>query len=309
MTYVTGSATSISDLKTNIVSACTSNGWSSDGDVIWKGSSYFEITVSGDFVEIYGGTGQSGGVISGKSPHGARIGGSYVTFPVTYEVNLFTGPDEVYAVVNYNSDYYQQMSFGTTDVAGATEGPWFTGAHNTTYTSSNNGISMNMGFNSGGSYCFASVSTNSMGLFNYGFWSGEVCSSFVYTDANGTAGWYGYNSGATAERLREGSVAWVAGLLGSLPNEFTNTNVLLPIKALLDMTSNGRATVANLRNARFGRIDYNAPGEILTYGSEKWKIYPFLKKNSAVRNGVATNTSTPEDHSGTYAYAIKYTGP
>lgn len=309
MAYVTGAASSFADLAAALRNACVANGWSQNSNVIWKGTSYFEITSETNFVRLHGGTGQSGGVISGKSPSGCRVGGSYMTFPVTYEINIFENPDEVYMVVNYNSDYYQQMSFGTSDVAGAGGGPWITGAHNTLYTSNNNGLNIDVfRFIQITSYCYASVSTNSVGLFNKGSWSGEVSSSFVYTDALGSPGWYGYDSGATAARLKDSSPSRVAGLLLSLPSAFNNTNVLLPIKAMLDMGSNGRATVANPRNARFCRIDYNTPGDIVTYGGDQWKIYPWLRKDANNRNGQSNGTSTPPNHSGTFGYAIRYTG-
>lgn len=45
----------------------------------------------------------------------------------------------------------------------------------------------------------------------------------------------------------------------------------------------------------------------MTYGTDRWKIYPFHRKNAAVRNGVSWSTGA--DHSGTFAYAIRYTGP
>lgn len=308
MVYITGTAASFADLKTNIISGCTSNGWSSSGDVLWKGNSYFELTTIDNYIVIYGGTGQSGGVIYGKSDYGARLGGSYFNFPVTYELNIFTDPDEVYAIVNYNSSYYQQMSFGTSDIAGAGFGPWFTAAHNNLYDSHNNGINISSTFNSISSLAYASNSTNSMGLFNKGHYSGEFGSSFIYTDANGEAGWYGYNSGPSLFRLKEGSASWVAGLMLSLPSALTNTNVLLPVKAVIDMSSNGLGTVVNLRNARFCRIDYQSPGDIITLGTEKWKVYPWLKKNSELRYGEYNGLGIPADHSGTLGYAIRYTG-
>lgn len=310
MAFITGSATSFSDLRTALINGCVANGWSNSGNILWKGGSYFEITATSTYLQIYGGTGQSGGALSGKSPHGARLGGSYVTFPISYDLHIFTNPDEVYLVVNYNTDYYQQISFGTTSIAGGGYGPWFTGANNTAYgPSANNGMNVFNSFYYIYAYCFASTSTNGLGLFNYASWSGEVAASFVYTTANGTPGWYGYNSGATSARLSNGgSASLVAGLLNSTPVGFNSGSILLPIKATLDMGSNGRAVVASLANARFCRIDNNLPGEIISYGSEQWKVYPWLRKSTASRDGISNSTEVPPNHSGTLGYAVRYTG-
>ncbi len=310
MAFITGAATSFSDLRTALINGCVANGWSNSGNILWKGNSYFEITATSTYLQIYGGTGQSGGVISGKSPHGARLGGSYITFPISYDLHILTNPDEVYLVVNYNTDSYQQISFGTTTIDGGGYGPWFTGAHSAANNpSDNNGINIANEFYTIYSYCYANISTNGLGLFNYAAWTGEVAASFVYTTANGTPGWYGYNSGATSARLsNNGSASLVAALLNSTPVGFNSGSILLPIKATLDMGSNGRAVVASLANARFCRIDNNLPGEIISYGSEQWKVYPWLRKSTTLRSGINNSTSAPPNHSGTLGYAIRYTG-
>ena len=310
MTFIAGTAPSFADLRTNLIAGCVANGWSNSGNILWKGSSYFEITATSTYLQIYGGTGQSGGVISGKSPNGARLGGSYTTFPISYDLHIFTDPDEVYLVVNYNTDCYQQISFGTTTIDGGGYGPWFTGAHNTySGPSDNNGMNVANGFYNIYSYCYASTSTNGLGLFNYAVWTGEVAASFVYTTANGTPGWYGYNSGATSARLsNNGSASLVAALLNSTPVGFNSGSILLPIKATLDMGSNGRAVVASLAHARFCRIDNSLPGDVISYGSEQWKLYPWLRKSTTSRSGINNNTLTPPTHSGTLGYAIRYTG-
>lgn len=305
MAFITGSATSFSGLRTALINGCVANGWSNSGNILWRGGSYFEITATSTYLQIYGGTGRSGGVLSGKSPHGARLGGSYVTFPISYDLHIFANPDEVYLVVNYNTDYYQQISFGTTTIAGGGYGPWFSGAHNTMHgPSANNGMNVKNEFYNIRSFCYDLTSSNGLGLFNAAYWVEEVAASFVYTTAEGTPGWYGYSNGLS----NYGSASLVAALLNSTPVGFNSRSILLPIKATLDMGSNGRAVVVSLANARFCRIDNNLPGEIISYGSEQWKVYPWLRKSIASRNGVDNFISEPPNHSGTLGYAIRYTG-
>ena len=306
MAYVTGSAANISDLAAALRNACIANGWANPaGNILSKGTSFFSVAASGNFVELKGGLGQSSGTLTTASPNFVRLGGSYMTFPVTYEIHILTNPDEVYMVVNYNSDYYQQLSFGTSDVAGAGNGPWITGAHNSALTSNNNGCNVSTTFNDIYCYCYSSFSTNAVGLFIRGVWNDEVGSSYFYTTL-GTPGWYG--AGDSTNGIKNGSAGLVAGLLGSLPSAFNSTTVLLPIKGVKNMTNNGVATVVNPRNARLCRLDNLTPGSIVTYGADQWKIYPWLRKDATTRNGVNNSTLTPPNHTGTYGFAIRYTG-
>ena len=74
------------------------------------------------------------------------------------------------------------------------------------------------------------------------------------------------------------------------------------------MTNNGVATVVNPRNARLCRLDNLTPGSIVTYGADQWKVYPWLRKDATTRNGKDNSRLTPPNHTGTYGYAIRYTG-
>lgn len=310
MPYISGTAPSYAGIVTQIISGCVANGWTNVGNILYKGNCYVELTSTASYVQIHGGTGQNAGVLVNKSPNGARLGAGAISFPVNYELNIFTDPDEVYLVMNFAGDYYQQLSFGVSDINGAGYGPWITSAHNTT-NSLGYGFGMNIvhDITSLAAYVFGGTSTMSTGLFISSPSSDEV-SSFIYTNANGTPGWYGYGSGATASRLAlGGSASSVVSLLNMSPSYFNGGVILFPIKAAMDLGSKGRATVVSLNNARFCRIDNHNPGDILTFGSERWKIYPWIKKNSAIRNGANSASSTPTPHSGTFAYAIRYLGP
>ena len=68
--------------------------------------------------------------------------------------------------------------------------------------------------------------------------------------------------------------------------------------------SNKVSILAKIENARYLRIDNLQPEQILTFGAEKWMVFPFHKKNSSVRDG-----GTSIDHSGTFGWAIRYDGP
>lgn len=306
MAYIIGTAVSFTALRDNIIAGCVANGWSNSGNIIWKGSNYFELTIETNYIRIHGGTNQSGGVLTDKSTPGARLGGSYVTFPVTYELYIFDNPNEVYCVVNYNVDYYQQLSFGGSSIQGVGNGSWFTAAHNTTYISDNNGCNVAVYMDSIKGDAYATECTNSVGLFIDGSWSMHVSASFVHTSAVGTPQWRGFGTGSDGRYLAASSASLVSGLLMCQPSTMNNTTVLLPIKSMLDVGSYGRASVISLNNARFCRLDYLQPGDVITYGLDKWKVYPWLRRNSSVRNGL--DVANPPNHTGTFGYAIKYEG-
>lgn len=313
MAFITGIATSFSDLRLALINGCIANGWSNVGNILWKGNCFVELTAGTDYIQISGGTGQSGGVLVEKCSQWARIGGGFITLPITYDLHIFENPNEVYLVINYNVDCYQQLSFGSSNVAGG-NGPWFTAARCNKGWPNNDGINLSVYFYEISAGIKTNISTNSLGLFlrgAYYSYSDEYSSSFIYTSAPGTPGWYGYGSGPTSARLQNmGSATLVAGLLNCSPSAYNSATPLLPIKATIDMGSNGRAVVVSLNHARFCRMDNIAPGDIISFGTERWKVYPWHRKNSNMRDGQWTGSdSAPPNHSGTFGYAIRYTGP
>ena len=138
MAYITGSAASFADLQTAIQNACTANGWTLSSGILSKNGCFFQLVAGTSDgyaqLQLFGGTGQSGTTLTGQPPsnYGAKIcsnNGNVIAFPINYEIHLFTNPDEVYCVINYNSDFYQQLSFGKSDVPGiGGTGAWFSGA-------------------------------------------------------------------------------------------------------------------------------------------------------------------------------------
>lgn len=312
MAYSTGFASSFADLRSALFSAVSASGWAVSGNIISKGDCFFEITSQATGINIYGGTGASGGLLTGKSTYKCCLGGRFVTLPLSYEIFTSSNPSEVYLVINYNSDFYQQLSFGESSVGGNEGAPWFTASLNGNYGLSGSelsGIFLNAYDNYSQIEAFpVNYTANAVGLFIRANWAGENGSSFAYIKAGTTPGWYGYSSGPASKYLVVGSASLVSGLLSCSPNMMNGSTTLLPIKSTVDMGSNGRATVVNLNRARLCRIDNVNPGQIITYGPDQWKVYPWLRKNADLRWGIEYNYPN-NDHSGTFGYAIKYDGP
>ena len=316
MAYITGSAASFADLQTAIQNACTANGWTLSSGILSKNGCFFQLVAgtSGGYaqLQLFGGTGQSGTTLTGQPPsnYGAKIcsnNGNVIAFPINYEIHLFTNPDEVYCIINYNSDFYQQLSFGKSDVPGiGGTGAWFTGAKRSDQSLTDG----TFGFKVFMTTIWPEIAATSSeegypcGLFFEGG-SGSYFASFVHTGLDATP-WRSGNSGNSALTGYRGAGMQVGSLLMQLPNLYNNASVLLPIKPVALRSSGGVTIIANPKNARYLRIDNVVPGEIITFGAERWKCYPFYRKDSTVRNGVDWRTGAT--HSGTFGYAIRYTG-
>lgn len=321
MAYFTGSAATFADLKTAIENACTANGYALTDGILSKNGCYYLLTAgtSGGYpyLQINGGTGQTGTTLTGQPPnnYGAMLAsnnGNAIVFPINYEIHLFTDPDEVYVIINYNSDFYQQMSFGKSDVPGiGGTGCWFTSAKRSGQTltdGTNYGFKVFMSASWPEIVSTAPYEGYPCGMFyesNASIGGGSYFASFVHTGLDATP-WRSGNSGNSAlTGYRGGSVA-VGSLLMQLPNISNQATVLLPISPVALRSSGGATIIANLKNARYCRIDNIVPGEIITFGSEQWKVYPLYRKDTTQRNGVGWSTGAT--HTGTFGYAIRYTG-
>ena len=319
MVYITGSAASFADLQTAIQNACRANGWTLSSGILSKNGCFFQLVAGTSDgyaqLQLFGGTGQSGTTLTGQPPsnYGAKIcsnNGDVIAFPINYEIHLFTNPDEVYCIINYNSDFYQQLSFGKSDVPGiGGTGAWFSGAKRSdqTLTDRTYGNKVFMGIGWPDTVTMHPYEGYGCGLFFDGSSSqgGNYFCSFVHTGLNATPWRSGNSGGAELTGYRSAGMQ-VSNLLQQLPNLYNSANVLLPIKPVALRSSGGVTIIANPKNARYLRIDNVVPGEIITFGAEQWKCYPFYRKNSTVRNGVAWATGAT--HSGTFGYAIRYTG-
>ena len=85
-----------------------------------------------------------------------------------------------------------------------------------------------------------------------------------------------------------------------LPSTWNSEAVLLPIQAFSTVYGSAKvALVLDVVGARACRIDNFKPGNIITLGSDRWKIYPWYLK-------AAAESSTS---SGRLGWAIRYDGP
>lgn len=294
MPYVTGTANDMTALRAALFTACTANGWTLSGEVLRKGSVHMRVRAGANYLGFLGGTGIDGSNnLTGAGSYERQIFGiiSNLSWPITYSVFIGTAPDEVYFICNYNVDLYVWAAFGQSTVQGLPgTGVWYAG---TSDTSLYNGL-----------ITITTTTVSTLALCPALFWGnagyGGQSSSYIHHGLDGRAWSTGANAANVASAMLLSSVQQDV-----LPNAWNGESMLLPIQACVQRTSGGTTSlVADLAHARYMRIDNHVPGEIITLGADRWQVFPWFKKNTAVRNG-----GSSIDHTGTFGWAIRYDGP
>lgn len=303
MAFYTGSVNTIADLISALTTACVAEGWMLSGNVLSKGTCYARVQESSGRVEILGGTGVDGSnAITGAGPSSAYISkqwsGDTLTFPVTYALHILTAPDEIYLLINYEVSRWQWLAFGSSPVAGLPgTGNWYGGS----FAYGGTGISSGA-YLTGGSGGANNSNANCPGLFWGTAVIGNVKGSYVHHGLDAGA-WSGNNwgnsIGGSANAINYNGI-----LLASLPNAWNGEIALLPIQPLVGRSSGLYSVVTDIAHARYARIDNYEPGDIITLGTDRWRVYPWWVKNAAARDG---GDGVP--HTGTLGWAIRYDGP
>lgn len=294
MAYISGTAATFAELVTGIRNACTANGWTLSGEVLHKGTVYQRVLVNGNFIDSQGGTGIDGSnALTGAAASAARIGSLSsdsrippITFPASYQVFISAEPDEVMVVVGYGADLYQWLAWGKSYVSLPGTGGWFSGTMSSATSTYTAGIYIT---SNGGE-------SDSVRLCPALFWADQRNTErgeFV-NHGIGAAGWDGV--GIIATRYR-------APLDAITPNAYNNQAVLLPIQCYTTAYGSSKvALVVDVKSIRAISINNLNPGEIITLGADRWKVFPWYKKT--------TETSIIQgDSTGKYGFAVRYDGP
>lgn len=302
MPFATGSANSFEELRQAVISICTANGYALSGNVLSKGSLFVALTTVPDVeLQVTGGTGQAAGAITGQpanlgqgvkyatiaaqAPPGSSL---VMTFPVTYDLYLHANPDEVFLVVNYQVNCYQYLSFGQSNMNGLPgTGNWF----DATYHGSGWSWGWAMSQSGGGYYRG----------FNPAFFDSNV------SDSNSTSG-----------GLHHGFTDYVAGqypwgmvtsyldrwpIMGNSPSAWNKESVLAPIQVYARRKDGFWSMVLQMGHARWVMLDSLNDQQVISLGSDKWKVYPLWRRSA--RELAPTQDS---GGTGTLGYALRYDG-
>lgn len=276
--------------------------------IIRKGSLVTRWRVTANALQCFGATGAADGATSGECPYAVVIGSPALApmlFPVSYEIFYNDTPEEFYLVVSYNGDKYQHINFGLSDIEGVGgTGMWCTGSYSSNASlnfDQSSRMFIGVYSSGGGGYVQATCIMGFAGGFFLGD-SGSCVADFVHCGLDFTPTWLSAMNTSTGLH-DQGDNAF---LLSVIPSTFNQGNVLLPIQKSMRRPSGLLTVVASMRHARWTRIDNIAPGTIITFGSDRWKVFPLYAKNTAARNGVPWGTGA--EHSGTLGVAIRYFG-
>lgn len=320
MAYYTGAASNMAALRDAIVNSCLNHGWSwnSTTNVLSKGSLFLLLTNDTLNLSLTGRTSAA----AGDMPNAVQLGRLMqksgaatldVTYPAEWECFVFTNPDEVWFVVRYDVDRYQWCSFGGSAVAGLEgTGMWVAairGPEPVNHDVSTVVNPFHISSTSGGD-----IRSSSWGLISGAWGWTSVAREFsalrdIYVHSNFDGhGWHLNEASLTAALV---GVRAFSQLIQTQPSAWNSEAALIPMRAYKLRPSFKTSLVADLVNMRYVRIDNYVPGQIIELGSERWKVYPWHRRNVTERNGIPAGEIgwSNKDHTGTFGYAIRYDGP
>ncbi len=299
MSFYTGTAASISALRSALLTHAQADGWVLSVDVLSKNGVFFQITETASDVRVLGCLDNA---VASPAPGPVKIGNFYtgknISFPCTYYVFGFA--QELYFVVNYDSDTYQWLAFGKSTVPGLLgTGAWC--AANAASTTVAN-IAGPVRIESDGEvYVWGyTLEAGCPAMFwDTSGYAATFRNAWVHHGLDGR-GWM-WGSSVSSNPLGHRSQLPLVNLN---PSTWNSEAVMLPIQAWLERPVYKSSLICDLQNARNIRIDNVEPRDILTLGTDKWMIFPWYKKSTVGRNG-----GSSIDHSGTYGWVIRYEGP
>lgn len=302
MAYYTGGINSYADLQAAIHDACIANGWSLSNGILSKGTAFIQLTVLSTTVpagiRMGGGTGATAGALTGSTPISPRLGppttGAWgqSSWPATFHIHVHTNPDEVFVVLNFNLTDFYWLAFGVSTLPLQGSGLWMAGSSG----------KRNMG--GYGSYISASEGLcSAYWACPLPFWQ-SGSDGDEYTNAV-------VQTGSSSQWSTSTSTGELMGVKPQMPliarsqTVWNAESVLLPIKSYQRGVSGKIEPVLEMAHARLCRLGSLNAGEVIQLGSDRWKVYPFYKKDTSEPNG---SQRTGYAHSGTLGWAIRYDG-
>lgn len=301
MPYSTGTVTTPTALKTALEIFATTNGWTLSGsDYLYKGGSFVKLTVptgpSTEILQIVGALTDSGGT---PSPYIKGICIPVASWPVTYHFFCNTSPDEITCILNYDTSKYQKIAFGDivkVHSSAFTGGNFYFASKSTLTTAENFGLYIT-------DSTFAAASSGSSAEL-FAFKSYIVGSTPIYMDIDS----YGWNQNGNEQNKISLSSQGVNCIFRS-PNSWNSQSHLVPINIEYLAPSGYLMPLGHVAHTRLFRMDNYEAGEIITLGSDKWKVFPSYEKRSGDRNGGINGNFDVATGTGTLGVAIRYDGP
>ncbi|MCL7422515.1 MAG: hypothetical protein M8364_16615 [Methylobacter sp.] len=312
MAYQTGTVASPAALKSVIESFCTSNGWSLASDWLSKGSSHVKLTIETiERLSITGSNSADG--LTGLCPYEKNIYILEADWPVSYYLFSHDTPETVACVLTYGSGFVQVLFFGSivkihTDAY--VGGNFFfasRGGNDSRYLYAG-GLAdfIDTNLRTGGAGGAPATYENSI-LFALPYTTFTPTRPGLYREID-SVGWG--DPAATYDQVTVVTVTdYAVSQLFRSPNIWNNQALLVPIHLTQLALSGLSMYLGYIDHIRYIRVDNYELGDIVTLGTDKWKVFPCVKKDSVNRNGGVYGVGWNNNQSGTVGYAIRYDGP
>lgn len=297
MAYLTGTVSNVSDLFTVIKTACTDNGYTvnnASGTV-----SYFTKGSNNTRLELFSSSSYLGIRNCQTVPEASPVQPYTRTLPfigsgLTYHIGIFTDPDMFILNLQYANERAVTLFFG-----------------NINKTGNSSPI--------GGGVAFASTQSNNVTQAeNFFFLDNKelVDGGASYINYIPFAHCYTYNS--VCGNGLAGNSVWDHGLSGTggfsaildpaiiyplfySPNTWNNQAVLIPMDIAVLLSGSSIAPCGTIPHLFLLRIDNYNINDIITIGSDQYKVFTWGKKGV----GLGNTDSTPEAHTSVIGYCFK----
>lgn len=320
MAYETGTASSVTSLKTLIETFCAANGYTVSGGTISHPSSgnYTRLTIpSGtNYTGLYHmkvEQARNSAFTVGVCARPAVFRVPSTDWPFTYHLFALSNPNTIMCVGAYSAGQVSWLGFGDlVKPYNYTGGGWFSAQgsqemderHYVGAPEASNflGCTVDQGSNSFNAF----GSANNQAGSAMPFWrDAGAANSFLYAEVAGYT-WINSTTSANAYNPMD-ACRYLQPLMVMQPNVWNSHSVLLPVRPLLSVTGGTLMDLGQVNGLRVLRIDNFNLGDVITIGADKWKVFPAWQKNTTVRNG--GTFGSPSLTTGTLGFAVAYDGP
>lgn len=309
MAYLSVDVNSATDLKAAIESFAQTNGWTLSSGVLSKNGCYVSISVAA--VNDLRIVGAKNGNFSGfDQSYTKRIHIS--TWPSRATVHLFgfSNPDTIWMTMNYDVVKFHHMGFGNLIKYGNWGGGQWNHGQHTMYAESID------------TKCFATL-----GLSGRTGYRAGACTGF-FADCVDSDGWdsgYIENTPTHLEcdirgRIWEPPYAdngndkfWTFRFLTPIhyknPNVFNSQTLLSPFQIWLRASDGFLQCLGHVDHIRWVKLTNYNPGDVITLGSDQWKLFPWCVHDVNWPDGHSVSYSEQWSSTGVLGCAVKYDGP
>lgn len=321
-------------IKGYIEAACVLNGWTLTGGWLIKGEAEIRLTQrtgSINFTSPIETRPYDELMIEQRTPSGVVC-----TRPSFIRVSTFSGidcsinihicdnPDTVWVACKANTDTFFHMGFGYIQKFTSWKGgSWIHGAQGEflghfgeiatnnwatltsagTASSRNNNVNSTLGsFPSSPKHCGPFWESTDSGQGG----GGKFTNSFIHCELRGRTfeydgqgeGQVNYGDGILCTSL-------FGGLTGTGDNDYNSQTILYNFMLALNNASSVPVPIGLVEHIRFVRLTNYLPEDIIEVGSEKWKVYPFSRRDPIYPNGKSPTSADFVASTGLLGIAVR----